>query len=146
MYIIFKDKKSKRSHKAVGIKAFLPFFCLLMKGFGSGFVQIITDMDPGGPKTYGFGSTTLPSRLPNWGRAGVLYVKAKYMGLGWRWKRKREENQIRPPSHYEMIPYDMGSYDYFIFVLKSGVFLAYTFLGSRFNGCISSGIQSNTGL
>ncbi len=25
MYIIFKDKKSKRSHKAVGIKVFLPF-------------------------------------------------------------------------------------------------------------------------
>ncbi len=25
MYIIFKDKKSKRSHKAVGIKVFLTF-------------------------------------------------------------------------------------------------------------------------
>ncbi len=31
MYIIFKDKKSKRSHKAVGIKVFLTFFCLLME-------------------------------------------------------------------------------------------------------------------
>ena len=28
MYIIFKDKKSKRSHKAVGIKVFLTFFLL----------------------------------------------------------------------------------------------------------------------
>ncbi len=26
MYIIFNDKKSKRSHKAVGIKVFLTFF------------------------------------------------------------------------------------------------------------------------
>jgi hypothetical protein len=29
MYIIFKDKKSKRSHKAVGIKVFLTFFAWL---------------------------------------------------------------------------------------------------------------------
>ncbi len=31
MYIIFKDKKSKRSHKAVGIKVFLTFFAWLRK-------------------------------------------------------------------------------------------------------------------
>ncbi len=36
MYIIFKDKKSKRSHKAVGIKVFLTFYCLVIEGSRSG--------------------------------------------------------------------------------------------------------------
>jgi hypothetical protein len=33
-----------------------------MKGFGSGSVQIMTDMDPRGKKTYGSGSGTLIKR------------------------------------------------------------------------------------
>jgi hypothetical protein len=37
MYFIFKDKKSKRSHNAVGIKVFLTFFCLVIEGSRSGF-------------------------------------------------------------------------------------------------------------
>ncbi len=57
MYVIFEDKKSKRNHKAIGIKV-LNFFCL----------------DPGGPKTCGsvesgFGSATLVTELhynTNW--------------------------------------------------------------------------------
>ncbi len=39
MYIIFKDKKSKRSHKAVGIKVFLTFFLL---GDGRIYIRIHT--------------------------------------------------------------------------------------------------------
>ncbi len=41
MYIIFKDKKSKRSHKAVGIKVFLTFFCLVIEGSSSGSRSIL---------------------------------------------------------------------------------------------------------
>jgi len=41
MYIIFKDKKSKRSHKAVGIKVFLTFFCLVIEGSGSGSATLL---------------------------------------------------------------------------------------------------------
>jgi hypothetical protein len=61
----FKDKKSKRSHKAVGIKVFLTIF----NGDRRIQIRIHTsesdpDPDPGGPKTYGsevsgFGSATL---------------------------------------------------------------------------------------
>jgi hypothetical protein len=40
MYIIFKDKKSKKSHKAVGIKVFLTFFCLVIEGSGSGSIPL----------------------------------------------------------------------------------------------------------
>jgi hypothetical protein len=58
---VFKDKKPLRSHKKVETKVFLSV--LLDEGCGSGFrsVQIMTDPDPGGPKTYGSesGSTTL---------------------------------------------------------------------------------------
>ncbi len=41
----FKDKKSKRSHKTVGIKVLLTFIAWWYK-----------DPDPGGPKTYGSGT------------------------------------------------------------------------------------------
>ena len=41
----FKDKKSKRSHKTVGIKVFLTIFAWLLK-----------DSDPGSPKTCGSGT------------------------------------------------------------------------------------------
>ncbi len=64
---VFKDKKSKRNLKKQKNQVFLTFY-LLMEGFGSGSVQIMTDPDPdkGGPKRYGsYGSesTTLPSAL-----------------------------------------------------------------------------------
>ncbi len=36
IYIIFKDKKSNRSHKTVGIKVFY-YFCLMIEGSGSGY-------------------------------------------------------------------------------------------------------------
>jgi hypothetical protein len=48
MYNIFKNKKSKRSHKAVGIKVFLTFFAWWYKD---------PDPDPGGPKTCGSGGS-----------------------------------------------------------------------------------------
>jgi hypothetical protein len=32
----FKDKNSKRSHKAVGIKVFSYYFCLVIEGSGAG--------------------------------------------------------------------------------------------------------------
>jgi hypothetical protein len=53
----FKDKKSQRSHKAVGIKFFLYYFCLGIEGSGSGSRR---------PKTYGSdgsGSATLTVTL-----------------------------------------------------------------------------------
>jgi hypothetical protein len=40
----FKDRKSKRSHKAVGIKFFSYYFCLMMEG--SGFVPLTSVADP----------------------------------------------------------------------------------------------------
>ncbi len=49
IYIIFQDKKAKRSHKTLGMKVFLTIFAWWYK-------------DPGGPKTYGsdwYGSATL---------------------------------------------------------------------------------------
>ncbi len=36
MYIIFKNKKSKRSHKARNPSWFFYYFCLVIEGFGSG--------------------------------------------------------------------------------------------------------------
>jgi hypothetical protein len=35
IYIIFKDKKSKRSHKTVRIQVFFYYFCLMIEGSGS---------------------------------------------------------------------------------------------------------------
>jgi hypothetical protein len=52
---VFKGKKSKRSNKIVEFKVFHTF--LLVDGSGS--VEIMTDPEPGGSKTYGSGSTTL---------------------------------------------------------------------------------------
>jgi hypothetical protein len=52
---VFKDEKSKRSKKTNRNRGFSYFVCLLRTGSGS--VQIMTDPDPGGPKTSG--STTL---------------------------------------------------------------------------------------
>jgi hypothetical protein len=40
IYIIFKDKKSKRSHKAVGIKVFLTIFAWRQKRPGSGSIPL----------------------------------------------------------------------------------------------------------
>jgi hypothetical protein len=50
-----------RSHKTVEIKGFSYFFCLIMEGSGS--IQITTDPDPEGPRTYGSGSTSLVLRV-----------------------------------------------------------------------------------
>jgi hypothetical protein len=36
LHHFFKDKKSKRSHRTVGIKVFSYFFCLMIEGSGSG--------------------------------------------------------------------------------------------------------------
>ncbi len=36
----FKDEKSKRSHKTVGIKGFSCYFCLLTEGSGSGSIPL----------------------------------------------------------------------------------------------------------
>jgi hypothetical protein len=44
---------------------------------GSGSVEIITDPDPRGPKTYGFGSGTLPQRFL---MHTVLYKDLKQRG------------------------------------------------------------------
>ncbi len=59
----FKDKKSKRSHKAVGIKVFLTIFAWWQKDPDPGLdpdqnpypwlMNPDPDPDPGGPKTYG---------------------------------------------------------------------------------------------
>ncbi len=59
----FKDKKSKRSHKTVGIKVFLNIFVGEGFGFGVGSGSIpyrtsdLMDQDTGGPKTCGSGGS-----------------------------------------------------------------------------------------
>ena len=57
----FIDIKSKRSHKTIGIKVFLTIFAWRQKDPYPYLVLMYPD--PGGPKTYGSGSATLP--LPN---------------------------------------------------------------------------------
>ncbi len=67
MYIIFKDKKSKRSHKAVGTKVFLTFFAWWWKDpdhdpepdpvLDPNLWLMYPDPDPGGPKTCGSGGS-----------------------------------------------------------------------------------------
>jgi hypothetical protein len=59
---VFKDKKAYRNHKTVEIKVYL--LCLIDDGRIRIQVRIrirtkMTDPDPGGPKTYGSGSTAL---------------------------------------------------------------------------------------
>ncbi len=63
-FTFFKDKKSKRSHKTVGIKVFLTNFCLMIEGSGSwaGSVPLTNGSGSRRPKTYGSdgsGSATL---------------------------------------------------------------------------------------
>jgi hypothetical protein len=53
----FKDKKSKRSHKSIGIKVLRTSFAWWWKDPEP--YLWITDPDTGGPKTYGSGSATL---------------------------------------------------------------------------------------
>ncbi len=48
---VFKDKISKRIHSIVESR-FLKLFFSMMEGYRSGSVQIMTDTDPAGPKTY----------------------------------------------------------------------------------------------
>ncbi len=59
IYIIFKDKKSKRSHKTVEIKVFLTIFAWWWKDSDPDPHLWLVDPDPGGPKTCGSGSGTL---------------------------------------------------------------------------------------
>ncbi len=54
----FKEKKSKRSRKTVGIKVFLTVFAWWYKDPDPDLWQM--DPDPGGPKTCGSRSATLP--------------------------------------------------------------------------------------
>jgi hypothetical protein len=65
-FVIFKDKKSKRSHKTVEIKIFLYYFCLMIEGSGSGSIPLTngSDPDPGGIKTYGSDGSELGSGSP----------------------------------------------------------------------------------
>ncbi len=45
----FKDKKSKRNHKTVGIKVFLRYyFCLMKEGSGSGSLKVLSNDTGGG--------------------------------------------------------------------------------------------------
>ncbi len=56
---VYIEKKSK-SHKILKkVEGFSYFFPFLMEVEGSGSVQILRYPDPGGPKEYGSGSTTL---------------------------------------------------------------------------------------
>jgi hypothetical protein len=60
----FKDKKSKRSHKTVGIKDFFYYFCLMIEGSGS--VHLTSGSGSRRPKTYGSdrsGSATLQNSM-----------------------------------------------------------------------------------
>jgi len=61
MYIIFKDQKSKRNHKAVGIKVFLTIFAWWKMDPGPDPNLWLMYPDPGGPKTNGSGSETPPA-------------------------------------------------------------------------------------
>ncbi len=57
----FREKIQKKSTDRIN-QGFSSFFCLWMEGSGSGSIQLMTDPDPGGPKSYGsYGSgyTTL---------------------------------------------------------------------------------------
>ncbi len=54
---VFKDKKSKRHYKIVEVKVFLTFLAWWWKDLDP--CKIMTDPDPGDPKTYRSGSTTL---------------------------------------------------------------------------------------
>ncbi len=93
MNIIFKEKKLKKSHKAVGIKVFLTFFVWWLKDPDPDpepdpdpYIWLMDpDPDPGGPKTCGsggsgFGSATLLQR----------YVRALTgASRPWVWPRPR---------------------------------------------------------
>jgi hypothetical protein len=53
IYIICKEKKSKRNHRPIGIKVFLDIFASWYKDPDPHLWLIDPDPDPGGPKTYG---------------------------------------------------------------------------------------------
>jgi hypothetical protein len=63
----FKNKKSKRNHKTVGIKVFLTYFACLKKDPEPDPYLVIMDPypDPGGSKIYGSGSAPLVGRYLN---------------------------------------------------------------------------------
>ncbi len=59
---VFRDNKLSflEATKLYKIKILFLGFCLLLEGNGSGSAQIITDLDPGGPKTYEIGCGSGP--------------------------------------------------------------------------------------
>jgi hypothetical protein len=63
------------------ITVFLTFFCMLMEKSGSGSVQVMTDPDPGGAKTYG--STILLNSVPLFFAvgAGFIFMYAVIWGM-----------------------------------------------------------------
>jgi hypothetical protein len=54
--VIKKPQNCRKSRFFLG-------FCLLLERNASGSVQIITDLDPGGPKTYEFGRGSGPLEI-----------------------------------------------------------------------------------
>jgi hypothetical protein len=54
---VFKDKKSKRSTKILGIKVFLTIFAWWQKDQDPYLRLEVPDPDPGGPKTHGSGGS-----------------------------------------------------------------------------------------
>jgi hypothetical protein len=62
---IFKDKKAKRSHKAVGITVFITIFCLVIEGSGS------KPLANGSGSGFGSGSATLLNAHADHKQAGV---------------------------------------------------------------------------
>ncbi len=58
---IISNKKSQKQYIKKGFLLFL----LVMEGSGFGSVQIMTNPDPGDPKPYGYGYTTLLNGTEN---------------------------------------------------------------------------------
>jgi hypothetical protein len=70
LYIIFEDKKSKRNHKAIGIKV-LNFFCLVK--------ERLKVQDPGGPKTSG----SVESGLVSATIVKELHYNTNWLNIPW---------------------------------------------------------------
>ncbi len=76
LYIIFKDKKSKRCHKTVEIKVFLTIFPYWLKDPDPEPYLWLMDPGPGGPKTCGFGGSGFGSgTLGTW----VLFTVHQFL-------------------------------------------------------------------
>ncbi len=82
IYIIFQSKKTKRSHKTVGIDVFIFIFCLMIEGWYKDPDQYLwlMDPDPGGPQTCGSGHETL--HATEWRQLGSLKVRTIVLRIG----------------------------------------------------------------